>query len=320
MNKPLIWDNHACMPLRPGEVAFLDQLSVYRSIDASVVSLNVGFDALHWSHTLKMLATFRDWVQQHPEHYRLIDTVEDVSDARASNRLGIVFDIEGGSAVDDSPELVALYYALGVRWMLIAYNNNNALGGGCQDDDQGLTRYGKRVIDAMQEAGMVVCCSHTGLRTARDVLDYAQSPVIFSHSNPRALWDHPRNIPDDMITACAATGGVVGINGLGLFLGDNDNRTATICQHIDYVAQLVGPEHVGLALDYVFDPEELEAFVQEKPEFFPPSNGYTRGFNMVEPARIPEIVETLSAMGWDEPALRGLLGENHLRVASEVWR
>ena len=320
MQTSLIWDNHACMPLRPGDVAFLDRLSMYRDIGASVVSLNVGFDVFPWTHTFKMLATFRTWIKQNSEAYALIETADDVIDAKRSGRLGGVFDIEGGCALADRPELVEVYYALGVRWMLIAYNQNNALGGGCQDEDPGLTAFGKRAIDEMQRVGMVVCCSHTGRRTAREVIDYAQGPVIFSHSNPDGVYRHERNIPDELIRACAETGGVIGVNGFGLFLGDNDDGTETIVRHIEYIADLVGPEHVGLGLDYVFDHQEIEDFFTQNPTMFPPEKGYGGKVRMVEPGRIPVIIDALIERGWSDEALAGLLGQNHLRVARAVWK
>ena len=144
--------------------------------------------------------------------------------------------------------------------------------------------------------------------------------MIFSHSNPRALWDHERNIPDNLIEACAKSGGVINVNGIGFFLGDNDNSTKAIVRHIDYVASLVGPEHVGLGLDFVFDASELDDLVENNPELFPPEKGYGKGLRMVEPERIPVIAEHLLQLGWDENAVCGLLGRNNLRVAEQVWR
>ena len=316
----IVWDNHACMPVRPGDVGFLDQLERHRLSGASFVSLNVSFDHFPWHFGFKMLATFRSWIKQHPERYLLVNKVSDIRIAKREGKLGVAFDLEGAVAVDDLPELVEPYYVLGVRWMLIAYNLNNRLGGGCQDDDPGLTDFGRRVIDEMARVGMVLCCSHTGYRTAREAMEYSGNPVIFSHSNPRALWDHERNIPDDLIEACAGSGGVVNINGIGVFLGDNDNSTEAIVRHIDYVATLVGPEHVGLGLDFVFDASELDDLVENNPELFPPEKGYGKGLRMVEPERIPEIAERLLQLGWDDNAIRGLLGANNLRVAEQVWR
>ena len=104
---------------------------------------------------------------------------------------------------------------------LVAYNSNNLAGGGCQDDDCGLTSFGRRIIDEMADCGMIVCCSHAGYRTAREVIDCSANPVIFSHSNPRALRDHARKIPDALMRSCAARGWVIGINGIDLFLDEN---------------------------------------------------------------------------------------------------
>lgn len=316
----IVWDNHACMPVRPGDVEYLDDLERHRQSGASFVSLNVSFDRFPWHFGFKMLATFRSWIKRHSERYLLVDKVSDIHRAKREGKLGVAFDLEGAVAVDDLPELVEPYYALGVKWMLIAYNLNNRLGGGCQDDDPGLTEFGRRVIDEMERVGMVLCCSHTGYRTAREAIEYSSNPVIFSHSNPRALWDHERNIPDDLIEACAASGGVVNINGIGFFLGDNDNSTEAIVRHIDYVASLVGTRHVGLGLDFVFDVSELDDLVENNPELFPPEKGYGKGLRMVEPERIPEIAEALLHLGWDDDAVRGLLGGNNLRVAEQVWR
>jgi membrane dipeptidase len=111
----------------------------------------------------------------------------------------------------------------------------------------------------MERLDMLVCLSHTGHRTARDVLAMAQRPVIFSHSNPATLRPYPRNIPDELIRACAETGGVVGISGIGAFLGDNDSRSEIYARHIDHVVKLVGAHHVSIALDHVLDVEDLNA-------------------------------------------------------------
>jgi membrane dipeptidase len=91
------------------------------------------------------------------------------------------------------------------------------------------------------------------------VLEYAPGPVIFSHSNPSAVRPHPRNISDALMRACAAKGGVVGINGVGPFLGDNDTRSDTFVRHVDYAVQMIGPQHVALGLDHVFDQAEVDA-------------------------------------------------------------
>ncbi|MGH8138809.1 MAG: dipeptidase [Steroidobacteraceae bacterium] len=318
--RTILWDNHACMPLRPEDQSFLPQLSRYKAAGVSLVSLNVSFDLEPPEKAFEVLASFRHWIGRHPEDYLLAETVADVETAKRDGRVAVMFDIEGGRAVESHPGLVEVFYRLGVRWMLIAYNRNNKLGGGCQDEDWGLTDYGRQIIDEMQRVGMVLCCSHTGYRTAREAIEYSKNPVIFSHSNPRAVHDHERNIPDDLMRACARTGGVVNIDGIGIFLGNNDNSTETIVRHVDYAAQLIGAQHVGLGLDYVFDRNELKDYVQAHPDIFPPEKGYQGGIAMVEPERFPVIAEALLKKGYRETDVQGILGHNNLRVARQVWK
>ena len=317
----LVWDNHGCMPLRPDDDSFLPQLQRYFDAGFDVAFLNVAFDAMPWEQTVPQIALFRSWIQRHEDHLVQIKSVTDVQQAKDTGRLGICFDIEGGSALNGNINMVETYYELGVRWMLIAYNKNNLLGGGCQDDDSGLTEFGRQVVDEMARVGMVTCCSHTGYRTTMQVLEYAQNPVIFSHSNAKGVWDCPRNIRDEQIRACADTGGVIGINGIGSFLGDNDIRSETFVRHVDYVAEMVGPEHVGISLDYVFDPNEGADLMSAHPEYFTKEKKYVdTDLRTVPPEQLTEIVEGLIKLGYTDENLRLILGKNFLRIAKAVWK
>jgi membrane dipeptidase len=314
-----VWDNHTCMPLRFND-DFLPQLTRARKSGFDVVALNVGFGDMNAEQHLKQLAYFRRWLKMHADDFLLVTKADDVKTAKLSGKLGVFFDIEGANALEDRLELVELYYDLGVRWMLIAYNKNNRVGGGCQDDDQGLTDFGRAVIREMERVGMLVCCSHTGHRTAREVMAFAQKPVIFSHSNPSGLVDHPRNIPDDLILACAKTGGVIGVNGVGLFLGNNDISPENVARHVDYVAQKVGPAHVGLGLDYVYDMEEINDFVKANPQMFPAHLGYADGAKFAPPEILEGLIERLFALGYKADDIRGIIGGNLMRLAQTVWQ
>ncbi len=315
----ILWDNHTCMPLDPRDERFLPQLERLRSAGVTVAGMNVGYGEHGIEAHVRMLAHFRAWIKARPDRYLLVERVADVALAKASGRLGIFFDIEGANAVEDQLSTIPLYYDLGVRWMLIAYNRNNRAGGGCLDDDGGLTAFGHAIVAEMNRVGMVPCCSHTGKRTVLEVIAASSTPVIFSHSNPRALWDHPRNVDDDVILACAQRGGVVGINGVGAFHADV--ASVTFARAIDYVAQLAGVDHVGLGLDYVFDQEELKAAFATTPHLFgEDAKRYPSGCPFVAPEQIPEITEALSGMGYSDDELRKILGLNWLRIARDVWR
>jgi membrane dipeptidase len=317
----LVWDNHGCMPVgAPYGIAFLPQLRRYRDSGVNVASINIGFGEMGVEEHLATIAAMRRWIRAHAADYLLVTTPADVDHARATGRLGICFDIEGANAIGEHLPLIALYHDLGVRWMALAYNRNNRVGGGCQDDDTGLTPFGRDVIAEMERVGMVVCLSHTGHRTARDVLAIATRPVIFSHSNASALVAHPRNIPDDLIRACAATDGVVGINGIGLFLRPTGTDLArAMADHIDHVVQLVGPRHAGLAIDTTFDTAELEAYVANNPATFPPELGYDAAIPMGVPEDLVAIVAWLQAKGYTRDDLAAILGGNTLRIAHQGW-
>ena len=197
------------------------------------------------------------------------------------------------------------------------------MGGGCLDGtDGGLTPFGRAVIREMNRVGMVICGSHAGDRTARELIDASEQPIIFSHSNPRTMWKSPRNIPDDVMRACAGRGGVVGLNGIGAFLGPNDARIETLVQHVEYAVELIGEDHVGIGLDYCFGMEgEMVDFALSYPALFPAEHGYARdGLRMIPPWRLAEIASLLRARGMTAPALAKLLGGNHLRMAEAVWR
>ena len=315
----IIWDNHACLPFKDTE-QWLPGIERYRNAGVNAVTINIGDSHVPLEVLIRTAASIRHYVQAHPDKYVLGLTTSAIRSAKASGRLAVCLDVEGVYALGDQLSLVEFLYQIGVRWMLLVYNRRNLAGSGCHDaDDQGLTDLGRGILREMDRVGMLKCCSHTGYRTAREILDSTDRPVIFSHSNPRRLRDHPRNIPDDLIKACAATGGVVGINGVGLFLGDGDPTAGAVVRNIDYVAQLIGAEHVGLGLDYMFKGSGVEDPGRESRELWPSEWGYGAGMGFLGPEAIPEIAEGLARLGYPPAAISGILGENLMRVAEAVW-
>lgn len=315
----VVWDNHACMPLRADE-SFLPQLDRFKRAGVNVVSLNAGFGHISWSEHIRMLSYMRRWIAGRPLEYRLLATVSDIHRCMQDGTLGVTFDIEGMSAVQDNPSMVQTFYELGVRWMLIAYNRNNAAGGGCLDVDGGLTSVGRTLIDEMERVGMVLCLSHTGPNTASDAMAYSRNPVIFSHSNPAGDTRHARNISDELIRGCARSGGVIGLSGVGPYLGGNDQLIERLLRQIRYLINLVGPAHVGLGLDFVFDRVELDEYIRLNPSLLPAGLGSEDGMAMLDPESFPMIVDALIQENLSDSDIQGILGANWMRVATRVWR
>ena len=314
-NRALVWDTHACFPLKPD--SDLTELKRYQNSGVNFVSLNIGMDMDSFENVMQVLARFRNYITSYPDNYVLALTVKDILNAKEAGRLAIAFDLEGSDPLLGNLNMISFYYDLGVRQMLLAYNKDNRASGGCMEGNIGLTDFGKDVIREMNRVGMVVDVSHMGYRATIEALETSAAPVIFSHSNPKALHEHARNISDEQIKACAQTGGVVGINGIGDFLGGTSSEL--LVQNIEYVMNLVGPQHVGIGLDYVVDKQELIDYITGHPDVFPLEK-FEDFLSFVEPKQIPEFTELLYKKGYSEQVISGILGGNFLRVAEQVWK
>ena len=316
----LVWDAHA--GVFPSPEVDLNLLQEWLDCGVNYLSINVGFDVMDWQDTLATLAAYRYWVQANSDRFVLVGDAADIERARNENKFALSFDIEGMNALNQDINMVAAYHALGVRQMLFAYNLNNAAAGGCHDQDTGLTEFGKQVVREMNRVGMIVDCSHAAYSTTMDIMHLSSKPVVFSHSNPTAIWNHQRNITDDQIKACAATGGVIGVNGMGIFLGDNDISNATLMRHIKYLADLVGCEHIGFGFDYSPKVDvDIGVILRSRPDYWPAGQQYdTRPIKHAGPQQLQGLVEDLSSAGFSEDDIRGILGDNFRRVAADAWQ
>ncbi len=315
----IVWDAHACLPLRPGQD--LSALSRHHAAGVTFVSINVGMDFNPVGQVVRVIAGYRDWLARHPDRFLLAQGVDDVTRAKREGKLAVAFDLEGSVMLDDDLAMLRLYRDLGVRQIHLAYNRNNSIAGGCHDADRGLTPLGREVVSEINALGILMDCSHASRQTSLDIMAVSTRPVVFPHANVKALKDHPRNLDDTQLAACAATDGVVGLSGIGVFLGDNDIRTETLMRHVDYLAERIGPRHIGFGLDYVFEPDHSDLPPGEDSEkWWPSTHGYNfDSLKIVPPEQLPEIAEALLARGFSEPEIAGMLGGNFLRAAAATW-
>ncbi len=318
------WEAHACLPLHPqADFSPLDRL---RDAGVHYVSVNVGMDMNPVPQILSVIAAFRATIAAHPERFALASSVADIEQAAAAGVLAIGFDLEGAMPLLEQPEMVAVYRALGVRQIHLAYNRNNSVADGCHDVARGLTPLGTRMVQAINDAGVLMDCSHTGRLCSLDIMAASSHPVIFSHANPLGLVEHGRNISDEQIKACAATGGVVCVCGVSAFLGTRTPTADDVARHAAYVADLVGVQHVGIGLDISFRQDELD----DNPPgdydpvyWWPKSAGYDRAIERMTytPVETWQLLpQALREVGMSAAEAAAVMGDNMLRVASQVWQ
>ena len=320
---PLIWDAHACMPLHPDSpIAMLER---HRKAGVTFVSINVGMDMNPPAQILTVIASFTAQLHAAADRFLLAGTIADVEQAKATGRLAVAFDLEGGLPLQGRTEMIGLFYKLGIRQIHLAYNRNNSLAGGCYDDDVPLTADGRAVVRAVNEAGMLMDCSHTGHRSSLEIIDISATPAIFSHANPRAIRGDLRNLTDEQIDACAGRNGIVCVNGVGRFLTDPTAGTSAILDCIDYLADRIGAQHVGLGIDYEYPSNGLDDMPpgMDRAYWWPPAHGYGPGglgnIKIAPPEQFLEIVEGLDKRGYGQADRDAILGRNMLELARSVW-
>ena len=267
---------------------------------------------------------------------RIARTAQDIVDAKAQNQAAIIINSQGGDFLGNHLERLDVFHMMGLRMMLPAYNTRSAIcDGALEPNDAGLSRMGEAWVAACNRLGVLIDLTHVGERSTLEILDRTEQPVIFSHSNPRALVDNPRNISDEQIRRCAATGGVVAPTNWGpLNLPAGQTTRPTLKQYVDaldHVVQLVGIDHVGIGTDMSHgtypDGDLIRGLPAKKSvggayadhiEVAPRSRlRYVEGFD--DYGQLPDLIQELRDRGYGEEGVRKVLGENFLRVFRTVW-
>lgn len=215
---------------------------------------------------------------------------------RAKDGFWGLLSIEGGEAIGRSIDALLAFFRLGVRAMGLVWNYRNDLADGVADDSGGgLTPFGREVVKTMQEVGMIVDVSHLSASGFWDVVRTSRAPIVASHSNARALCNHPRNLTDDQLRAIADLGGVIGVNFYPPFLsGDGRAGIEHVIRHIEHIAEVAGPDCVGLGSDF-------DGFEQELA-------------GLEDVTRLPTLAERLKARGVSDGDVAKVMGENWARL------
>jgi membrane dipeptidase len=290
--------------------------------------------------TLEQIDCVRGLAARYPDALRLADTADEVRAAWAAGRIASLMGAEGGHSIGCSLATLRALYALGVRYLTLTHNDNVPWADSATDEPAagGLTRFGEEVVREMNRLGMLVDLSHVAPDTMRAALRVSRAPVIFSHSSSRAVCDHPRNIPDDVLAALPANGGVAmatfvptfvlpaagewmrgaaehltahgmdrlastpeAMRVLGAYEADNPRPVATVsdvADHLDHMREVAGIDHVGLGGDY-----DGTAFTPA---------------GLADVSSYPNLVAELLRRAWSPADLGKLTWRNALRVLGDA--
>ncbi|HEX9885451.1 MAG TPA: dipeptidase [Longimicrobiales bacterium] len=291
-------------------------------VGAQFWSVYVPFDAVEQGAAARIQLEEIDIalqvIDRYPDAFERALSVSDVNRAFGAGRIGSILGMEGGHAIENSLGALRAFHALGVRYMTLTHSSSIdwADSGTGEALHDGLTRFGEEVVREMNRLGMLVDLSHTSPETMHDALDVGEAPVIFSHSSARAVTDHPRNVPDDVLRRLPDNGGVVMITFVPSFVNDasmawwdltEEERAsrpepratmADVVRHIEHVRDVAGIDHVGIGSDF----DGISSVV----------------VGLEDVSTYPALFAELSRRGWTEDELAKLAGGNVLRAWQEA--
>lgn len=284
-------------------------------VDAVLATVAAIEDA---RYTLGVLAAWH--ARARGGEFRLATSAAAIRDAKAAGQVAIVLHLQGGAPLEFDVGLADAFHTLGVRVVQLTYNFRNLIGDGCLESvDGGLSDFGRRVVVRLAELGVVVDVSHAGVRTSLEAIEVVPGSVIASHANARAVCETPRNLTDDQIRRLAASGGVIGLCAFPAFVTTDERPTLDhLVDHAAYIGELVGPQHVGIGLDFAEETEEDYDYYGYDPRWYPrPPWVYPEGIRGF--VDFQNLRAALERRGFTAAEIGGILGGNFVGVFERVW-
>lgn len=250
--------------------------------------------------TMAMIDAIYQTVEANPE-LELVFTASDIERVRQNGKIGVLMAIEGADGVMNIGCL-RNFYRLGVRLMTLTWNYSNLLAVGVgEDNDGGLTNFGRQCIEEMNDLGMIIDISHIAPKGFWDVIQLSKSPIVASHSNAKALCSHRRNLTDEQLLALKENNGVVGLCYAPTFLRNGGGADLEdIYRHLDYIKNLIGTEYLGLGTDWdgiINVPKGMEDIT-----------------------KTPLVTKWMLENGYSREEIANVMGESFVRLMKQVLK
>jgi len=311
--------------------AFAEPLSeqdaaMFRTCGITAFHNSVGVGGPNaYDEALQFMVAWSGFAGRNSDVFSLVGTAADLDHAKAKHKIAVIMGLQNAEQFRE-PKDVKECHQFGLRCAQLTYNSQNYIGSGSTDRvDGGISDFGVDIIKAMNEVGMLIDVSHSGDRTTLDAIELSPRPIAFTHSNCRALNNHPRLKTDEAIQKLARKGGVMGITGVRNFVKDREPTTVEdVVDHIDHVVKLVGIEHVGIGTDsdlMGYDHMQPDQYAKLKAAY-KASYAFrdkidTDGFN--HPRKIYDLTDALLRRGYSDSNIQAVLGGNFRRLLGESW-
>ena len=278
-----------------------------------------------YAETLSWIAAWQGFAARNSHVFTLVDKAADLDRAKKDGKCAVIMGLQNSEHFRTASD-VKHFYQMGQRCSQLTYNSQNMIGSGSTDRiDGGISDYGVSIIKAMNDVGMLIDVSHCGDRTTHDAIALSPKPIAITHSNCRALTDHPRLKTDEAIKALGARGGVMGITGVRMFVSAKEPTTiANMVDHIDHVVKLIGVDHVGIGSDADlngYDDMPADQYKMLKAGY---KSSYafrdkidTDGFD--HPLKTYDLAEELIRRKYSDANIQAILGGNFRRLLGETW-
>jgi membrane dipeptidase len=312
----------------------MDDAQIKRMRDARVTAVNWTV-CMPWhglAGTLKEIVAGIEVVASHPNELLLVRGVDDIRRAKAEGKVAIIFGPQNARQCEEGIWCFRVMHELGVRILQLTYNERNLYGDGVAEPaNAGLSVVGRQAIEEMNRLGIVIDLSHCGDRTTLESIEASSDPVLITHANARALHPSPRNKTDEHIKAVAARGGLIGITTWSPMLAfDHWPTLDDFVRQMDYVANLVGIEHVSIGTDHneSADRDEWTWNSSKKGGRYPSVTAKMGDWYVYETRcakggssilDFPDITRAIATLGLSSSELEGVLGGNLMRVFERVW-
>ncbi|WP_394237173.1 dipeptidase [Niallia oryzisoli] len=292
------------------------------------ISILTSSNGLKWDDVILTLGIrYCDMAKQDTVY--IARNYQDLLDAKGSNRMAILPSLEAASILENEVDRVDVLYGLGIRCLGITYNEANTLGSGLMEkQDGGLTRFGYKVVERMNTLGMVIDISHCGDQTSLDVIGASDVPVFITHAGARAVWNSPRMKSDEVLKACAEKGGVIGVcaapNTTLSAKNPNEHTIESVMEHLEYLIDLVGVDHVGLGPDTFFGDhvglqhafDDLLSLSESHGEHFEESSCVIGLENPTEATK--NMMKWMITQNYSIHDIQKIIGGNALRVLQDI--